>query len=394
MILPGATLGILGGGQLGRLFVVAARSMGYTVVVLDPEADCPAAQLADKHIQARYTDHYALEKLAQECAAITTEFENVPASALDYLAGACPVRPSGAVLAITQDRIREKNFLQSNGFDIAPFVAVEQRQALGTALAQIATPALMKTSRAGYDGKGQRWVGNLVEAEIAFDGLGGKPCVLEARVNIQVEISVVIARGVDGRVVAYPISENKHHEGVLDISIVPARISPELGERVVQIATRIAELLDYQGVMAVEFFVAQDGRLFVNEIAPRPHNSGHYTVDACITSQFEQQVRVLCGLPLGDAALLGPAVMVNLLGDLWRGDQAPAWDQVLSHPRAKLHLYGKREARPGRKMGHFTFLGNSVEEALSKALAIQAALACGESLPVRKARQGADAHQC
>ena len=392
MILPGATLGILGGGQLGRFFVVAARLMGYKVVVLDPEANCPAAQLADKHIQASYTDQHALERLAQECAAITTEFENVPASALDYLAGARPVRPSAAVLAISQDRIREKNFLQSNGFDIAPFVAVEQRQALWAALKQVATPAIMKSSRAGYDGKGQRGVRNLVEAETAFDDLGGKPCVLEARVNIQIEISVVIARGVDGRVVAYPVSENKHHEGILDVSIVPARISPELAECATQIAIRIAEILNYRGVMAVEFFIAQDGRLFVNEIAPRPHNSGHYTVDACITSQFEQQVRALCGLPLGDAALLGPAVMVNLLGNLWQGDQPPPWDQVLSHPRAKLHLYGKRDARPGRKMGHFTLLGNRVEEVLSQALAIQAALTCGESLPVREVMQGANAH--
>jgi 5-(carboxyamino)imidazole ribonucleotide synthase len=381
MILPGATLGILGGGQLGRLFVAAARTMGYAVVVLDPEADCPAAQLADKHIHASYTDHAALERLAQECAAITTEFENVPASALDYLASARPVRPSGAVLAISQDRILEKNFLQSKGFDIAPFVAVEQRLALSAALQQVASPALMKSARAGYDGKGQRWVRTLSEAEKAFDDLGGKPCVLEARVNIQIEISVVLARGEDGRVVTYPLSENKHHEGILDVSIVPARISTEMGERATQIAIRIAEVLNYHGVMAVEFFITQDGQLFVNEIAPRPHNSGHYTVDACITSQFEQQVRALCGLPLGDATLLAPAVMVNLLGDLWRGDQAPPWDQVLSHPRAKLHLYGKREARPGRKMGHFTFLGNSVEEALSQALAIQAALTHGKSSP-------------
>lgn len=384
MILPGATLGILGGGQLGRLFVAASRTMGYAVVVLDPEADCPAAQLAHKHIQASYTDQYALAQLSHECAAITTEFENVPASALDYLAGARPVRPSGAVLAITQDRICEKNFLQSNGFDTTPFMAVEQRPALPPALKQIATPALMKTSRAGYDGKGQLWIRNLDEAEAAFADLGGRPCVLEARVNIQIEISVVIARGVDGSVMAYPISENKHRDGILDVSIVPARISAELAERATRIAMRIAEVLDYCGVMAVEFFVAQDGRLFVNEIAPRPHNSGHYTLDACVTSQFEQQVRALCGLPLGDASLLSPAVMVNLLGNLWQGDQTPPWDRVLSHPRAKLHLYGKRDARPGRKMGHFTYLGEGVEEALSQALAIQKALTYWGPLPVRE----------
>ena len=384
MVLPGATLGILGGGQLGRLFVVAARTMGYAVVVLDPDRDCPAAQLADRHIHASYTDRYALERLARECMAITTEFENVPASSLEYLAGVRPVRPSGVALAITQDRILEKNFLKSNGFDIAPFAVVEQRQVLRAALKQVATPALMKLSRAGYDGKGQRWVRNLGEAEMAFENLGRKHCVLEACIAIQTEISVVIARDVEGRVVAYPPSENCHREGILDVSIVPARISPEIGERATQITIRIAELLEYCGVMAVEFFILQDGNLLINEIAPRPHNSGHYTLDACRTSQFEQQVRALCGLPLGDAGLLGPAVMVNLLGDLWCAGEAPPWDQVLRHPRAKLYLYGKREARPGRKMGHYTYLGESVEDALSQALAIQDALTRGESLPVRE----------
>lgn len=378
MILPGATLGILGGGQLGRMFVVAARTMGYSVVVLDPEANCPAGQLADRHIQAAYTDTHALDQLARECVAITTEFENVPASSLDYLAKTRPVRPVASALAIAQDRILEKTFLQTNGFSTAPFAAVEQRSALADALKQIATPALLKTSRAGYDGKGQRWVRNLAEAETAFDELGGKPCVLEAGIDIQVEISVLIARGVDGQVAAYPPSENSHRDGILDVSIVPARIAPELGEQATQITRRIAALLDYCGVMAVEFFIAKDGQLLVNEIAPRPHNSGHYTLDACGTSQFEQQVRTLCGLPPGDASLLSPAVMVNLLGDLWCADQAPAWDQVLCHARAKLHLYGKREARPGRKMGHYTCLGESVEEALSQALAIQNALTVDE----------------
>ncbi len=385
MILPGATLGILGGGQLGRMFVVAARSMGYAVVVLDPDADCPAAQLANRHIQAGYADQHALNQLARACAAITTEFENVPASSLDYLAGMCPVRPAASALAVTQDRIREKNFLKLHGFDTAPFAAVEQRQALDEALQQMAAPAILKTSRAGYDGKGQRRVRNLAEAETAFDKLGGTPCVLEACIAIQTEISVLIARAVDGCVVAYPPSENGHREGILDVSIVPARISAGIGARATQIAMRIAELLDYCGVMAVEFFISEDGDLLVNEIAPRPHNSGHYTLDACRTSQFEQQVRTLCGLPPGDAGLLGPAVMVNLLGDLWHAGQAPSWEQVLRHPRAKLHLYGKREARPGRKMGHYTVLGDSMEEALSLALAIQDALTRGgEPLLVRE----------
>lgn len=380
MILPGATLGILGGGQLGRMFVVAARTMGYAVIVLDPGADCPAAQLADRHIQASYTDQHALAQLAQACAAITTEFENVPASSLDYLADKCPVRPSGGALAITQDRILEKNFLKSNGFDTAPFAAVEQRHVLDEALRQVAMPVLMKSSRAGYDGKGQRWVRNLAEAETAFDELGGKPCVLEAGIAIQTEISVVLARAADGRVAAYPPGENVHRNGILDVSIAPARISPEIGARATQIAERIAELLDYCGVMAVEFFISKSGELLVNEIAPRPHNSGHYTLDACVTSQFEQQVRTLCGLPLGDAKLLSPAVMVNMLGDLWHAGQTPPWDRLLCHPCAKLHLYGKHEARPSRKMGHYTVLGESVEASLAQAAAIQNALSHGELL--------------
>ena len=384
MILPGATLGILGGGQLGRLFVMAARSMGYAVVVLDPDADCPAAQWADHHIQASYDDTDALDHLAQRCAAITTEFENVPASSLEYLARARPVRPSGAVLAVTQDRIREKNFLKSHGLATAPYAVVEQRQALGEALQQVATPALMKSSRSGYDGKGQRWVRSLTEAEKAFDDLGGQPCVLEAGVIIQTEISVLIARAVDGRVVAYPPSENVHRAGILDVSIVPARIPSGMAERATQITMLIAEKLAYCGVMAVEFFISKGGELLVNEIAPRPHNSGHYTLDACVTSQFEQQVRTLCSLPPGDTSLLSPAVMVNLLGDLWRADQAPPWDQVLNAARAKLHFYGKREARAGRKMGHYTVVGENVEQALSQALAIQDALTRSESLPVRE----------
>ena len=374
MILPGATLGILGGGQLGRLFVMAARSMGYAVVVLDPDANCPAAQLANQHIQASYNDTDALERLAQQCAAITTEFENVPAPTLEYLAHMRPVRPSASVLAITQDRIREKNFLKSHGFITAPYAVVEQRQALAEALQQVATPALMKSSRSGYDGKGQRWVNNLAEATKAFDDLGGQPCVLEAGITIQTEISVLLVRAVDGQVVAYPPGENIHCDGILDVSIVPARISAEMAHRATQIAISIAEKLAYCGVMAVEFFITKDDELLVNEIAPRPHNSGHYTVDACATSQFEQQVRALCGLPLGDTRLLSPAVMVNLLGDLWRAEQAPHWDQVLNCVHAKLHLYGKHVARPGRKMGHYTVLGESVDQALFQAMAIQNAL--------------------
>jgi 5-(carboxyamino)imidazole ribonucleotide synthase len=371
MILPGATLGILGGGQLGRMFAMAARTMGYGVIVLDPDQDSPAAQLANGHICASYTNSLALDSLARECAAITTEFENVPAESLEYLSGLCPVRPSGGAVAVVQDRIREKRFLQGNGFETARFAVVEQRNTLWEALKHVGTPALIKLSRSGYDGKGQRLVRNLGEAQLAFDDLGAKPCVMEQWIDIQTEVSVVIARGDDASTVAYPPSENWHRDGILDVSVAPARILPMTADAATRIALQIAAFLGYCGVITVEFFVLKDGSLLVNEIAPRPHNSGHYTLDACLTSQFEQQVRALCGLPLGGTTQFCPAVMVNLLGDLWHEGREPAWEHVLCNPRAKLHLYGKFEARPGRKMGHYTCLAPSVEDALSRALKIR-----------------------
>ena len=367
MTLPGATLGILGGGQLGRMFVMAARTMGYRVIVLDPDPDSPAAQLANTHICASYTDSLALDKLARECAAITTEFENVPATSLAYLAEFCPVRPSAASVAVTQDRIREKYFLLSNGFETARFAAIESRGQIAEAIKHVGQPALLKLSRMGYDGKGQRHVSNLSEAERAFDEFGNHPCVMEELVTIQTEISVVIARGADASTVAYPPSENWHRNGILHISVAPARITPALATAATQAAFKIAALLDYCGVMAVEFFVSHDGRLLVNEIAPRPHNTGHHTLDACLISQFEQQVRALCGLPLGDTTLLQPSAMVNVLGDLWRDGNEPAWGGVLCHPQTRLHLYGKNVARPGRKMGHFTCMASSAEAALTQA---------------------------
>jgi len=346
--------------------------MGYKVIVFDPDQDSPAAKLANRHIRASYTDGPALDSLARECAAITTEFENVPAESLERLAGLRPVSPSGAAVAVAQDRIREKQFLQANGFETARFAVVEQRNALGEALKQVGMPALIKLSRSGYDGKGQRLVRNLGEAELAFDDLGGKPCVLEEWIAIQTEVSVVIARVDDASAVAYPPSENWHRDGVLDVSVVPARISSLTADAATRIVFKIAALLGYCGVITVEFFVLKDGSLLVNEIAPRPHNTGHYTLDACITSQFEQQVRALCGLPLGDTTQFWPAVMVNLLGDLWHEGREPAWGHVLRNPRVKLHLYGKRETRPGRKMGHYTCLASSVEDALFHALEIRA----------------------
>ena len=371
MILPEATLGVLGGGQLGRMFTVAARTMGYRVIVLDPDPASPAAELANGHICAAFDDRAALEKLGRACAAITTEFENVDAASMEFLEQFCPVRPSGKSVAIAQNRIREKTFLRDNGFDTAPFAEINSKADIEAALKKIGTPALLKTSQFGYDGKGQATVNSLADALTAFEQMGSKPCVLEQRLNLNTEISVVVARDINGNTVAYPAAENTHVGGILDISIVPAQVSEKLAQQVTKDAQAVANKLDYCGVMAVEFFVVENERLLINEIAPRPHNSGHYTMDACLNSQFDQQVRAMCGLPLGDARLLAPVAMVNILGGIWRDGTPPPWNAVLNEPRAKLHLYGKREARPGRKMGHFTCIGESVQEAGSLARELQ-----------------------
>ena len=372
MIPPGAWLGLLGGGQLGRMFTMAAQSMGYRVVVLDPGSDSPAGSVADEHIAADYIDPAALEQLAARCAAATTEFENVPAEALRFLARHCVVSPSAQSVAVAQDRIAEKAFLAGSGLEVAPYKAIHRVEDLDASAAAL-LPGLLKRSRLGYDGKGQARVQTLEEARAAFVKLGAEACVLERRLSLELELSVVVARDFDGKVVTWPVAENQHAHGILDISIVPARVSATLLEQARAAAVTVASRLDYSGVLCVEFFVLRDGRLLANEIAPRPHNSGHYTIDACVTSQFEQQARVLCGLPLGATDLHGPAVMVNLLGDLWANGEPP-WQQVLRHPYAKLHLYGKTEARPGRKMGHCTVLGDSVQAALGLASEIKSLL--------------------
>jgi len=366
MILPGATLGMLGGGQLGRMFTIAARTMGYRVIVLDPDPDSPAGRMADEHLHAAYNDEWALEQLGHSCAAITTEFENIPAETLRRLTRYCPVRPSAEALENTQNRIREKTFIRDAGLATAPFVAVERADALDAAFAAIGAPAILKRAAFGYDGKGQYVVESPEAARQAFQAMDGVPCVLERRVNLAVEASVMVARNPSGQVATYPVAENIHVGGILDTSIVPARIPDALATQARDTAVRLAEALDYCGVMGVEFFVTDEGELLVNEIAPRPHNSGHYTIDACVTSQFEQQVRMVCDLPFGDTRLLSPVVMVNLLGDLW-GDASPPWAALLTDPAAKLHLYGKREARPGRKMGHFCCLAEDVDTALTRA---------------------------
>jgi 5-(carboxyamino)imidazole ribonucleotide synthase len=364
-ILPGATLGILGGGQLGRMFTLAARTMGYRVMVLDPDAASPAGQMADIHVQADYGDLDALKQLGDHCAAVTTEFENVPAASLIELANHCRVSPGAGAVAIVQDRSHEKTWLTDNGFATAPFVLINQETDLEAALAATGTPALLKVSRFGYDGKGQARVGTLDEARAAFREFGGQPCVLEGFVKLACEVSVVLARDDAGHCALFPVAENHHENGILDVSIVPARVPEDLAQQAREMARAVAGKLGYVGVMAVEFFVA-DGQLMINEIAPRPHNSGHYTLDACVTDQFEQQVRALCGLPLGDPRLLSPVAMVNILGDRWH-DGGPHWDTLLAHPNIKLHLYGKEAARPGRKMGHFNVLDANLETALTLA---------------------------
>ena len=373
MILPGATVGVLGGGQLGRMFALQARTMGYGVVVLDPDPASPAGAVANRHIQAPYDDERALSDLSESCAAITTEFENVPAAALQTLTRSSLVRPPVEAVATSQDRIAEKSFLQSHGIPTAKFRAVRDLRELKTAVTALRLPALLKTSRFGYDGKGQALVKSEEDAVRAYQRFGGVPCVLEERLALECELSVVLARGVDGDVAAFPVAENQHRDGILETSVVPARVPEAMTREARELATGLAEEMEYVGVLGVELFVANGSRLLVNEMAPRPHNSGHYTLDACSTDQFEQQLRALCGLPLARPWLLSPVAMINLLGDLW-ADGEPRWEEALSRPGVRLHLYGKAEARPGRKMGHLNCLATNSDRALATALETRDAL--------------------
>jgi len=356
-------LGMLGGGQLGRFFVIAAHEMGYRVTVLDPDKNSPAGRIADVHLCAAYDDIKALQQLTKTCQAVTTEFENVPAETMDYLAKTRIVRPSPQAVAIAQNRVMEKNFIREAGLPVAPFVVVRSETDIPE---QGVYPGILKVARFGYDGKGQVRVADPAEAKAAFERLGREVCVLEQMLTLDYEVSVILGRDAEGNIAAFPTAENSHLNGILDISIAPARAPALLHEEAHQLAMHVAEQLDYVGVLAVEFFVS-DGKLLVNEIAPRPHNSGHYTIDACATSQFEQQVRILAGLPLGDARMHSYAVMVNILGDVWSKGE-PAWEKVFACPQTKLHLYGKHEARPGRKMGHFTVLGKDIETVVALAM--------------------------
>ncbi|QNM96544.1 5-(carboxyamino)imidazole ribonucleotide synthase [Chitinimonas koreensis] len=370
-ILPPAMLGILGGGQLGRMFTIAAKTMGYRVTVLDPDGNAPAADFADVHLRAAYNDHAALKELAETCAAVTTEFENVNADSMRWLAKYLPVSPSGDCVAIAQDRIQEKAWIRKAGLATAPYLALETVTDLNHDLAPY-LPGILKTARLGYDGKGQMRVRTAEEARAAYADLGGQPCVLEKMLPLASEVSAIVTRTSSHEVAVFPVAENRHARGILDVSIVPARVPVALAEQARTMARQLAEALDYVGVLAVEFFVLEDDSLVVNEIAPRPHNSGHYTIDACVTSQYEQQVRAMCGLHPGRPDLLSPVVMVNLLGDVWRDDGGePNWEVLMQAPNAHLHLYGKKEARPGRKMGHFCVLAQDADAALEQAEALK-----------------------
>jgi 5-(carboxyamino)imidazole ribonucleotide synthase len=362
-ILPGATLGILGGGQLGRMFVSAARAMGYEVVVLDPDGSSPAGSMATKHLQAKYDDREALDYMAKHCAAVSTEFENIPADTLDYLANFVPVHPSASALRIAQNRYSEKIFFQSLGLSIANFLSIESEDDIELAK-DFSFPAILKTNTLGYDGKGQIVCQNHGELVDALSQIGSVSYVLEKRIDLAKEVSVVLCRNQAGEVDCFPLAENQHSNGILDISIAPANLSQEMTVEIIDAATKIAHGLDYCGVLAVEFFISSGNEILINEMAPRPHNSGHYTLDACYTSQFEQQVRMMCGLSAGDSALHTPVAMWNMLGNIWPESASPKWDDLLKHGKAKLHLYGKAEARVGRKMGHVNFLADSTADAV------------------------------
>ena len=370
MIAPGEWLGLMGGGQLGRMFCHAAQSLGYRVAVLDPASEGPAASVADLHIQADYDDETALIKLAQRCRAVTTEFENVPAQSLLTLAAHCRVTPGAHAVEIVQDRIAEKAFIVSQGVAVAPYAAIRAESDLRAAGAHL-FPGILKVARLGYDGKGQARVRSLEEALKAFAECGGVPCVLEAMLDLKEELSVVLARGLDGQCAVFPVARNVHEQGILAVTTVDMQ-AVVMTERATDAALSIARGLKYEGVLCVEFFVLGDGQLLVNEIAPRPHNSGHFSMNACVTSQFEQQARVMAGLPLGSTRLLSPVVMLNILGDVWypNADETqaePNWVEVLAVPGSSLHLYGKREARRARKMGHVNCTGKTIAEAVTHA---------------------------
>jgi len=378
-ILPGATIGVLGSGQLGRMFAIAARRMGYRVHTFSPDQDTPTGQVADVEVQASYDDLDAVRRFARQVSVVTFEFENVLTATAKAAAECAPVRPSGSILHTTQQRIREKAFLRGAGLPVTPYREVRSLGDLEKAVAELGCPAVLKTAAFGYDGKGQVRVESPERAAEAWRAIGEQEAVLEAFIDFDREISVVAARGADGQFVHYGATENQHSRHILDLSIAPARVHSDVAAEAVEIARCVLEKLGVVGVLCVEFFVTRDGGLMINELAPRPHNSGHWTVDAAVTSQFEQQLRAVCGLPLGSTAIHRPAAMANLLGDLWSGGE-PNWPAACAFPDVKLHLYGKLEPRPGRKMGHLTALNHDPEAAYRAVLAARRSLTVDPNL--------------
>lgn len=346
---PGSTIGIIGGGQLGRMAALAAASLGYRVHVFCPEADSPTEQVAAAATIADYTDLVALEAFARAVDVVTFEFENIPADSVRLLASLVPVRPSWRVLDVAQDRISEKSFFNSLGIETAPWAEINDAEQLKAAVARLGRPAVLKTTRLGYDGKGQVKIGPDTDLDAAWASLNGAPAILEGFIDFAGEMSVIVARGTDGGWSTFDPAWNVHKNHILDTTTIPAPITPQLAAIAREAARKVAEALDLEGLLAVEMFVTRDGRLLANEMAPRPHNSGHWTIDACVTDQFEQFIRAVCALPLGGTERHCDAVMTNLIGD-----DVNAWATILAEPNAKLHLYGKAEARTGRKMGHVT----------------------------------------
>jgi 5-(carboxyamino)imidazole ribonucleotide synthase len=374
-IAPGATLGVMGGGQLARMFVHAAQQMGYSTAVLDADADSPAGLVSHHHIRADYVDAAALAQLAAVCDAITTEFENVPANSLAALAKTRPVSPGAAAVSVCQDRAAEKAHFDRSGVSCAPYAVIESAEAVGN-VSEDLLPGILKTARLGYDGKGQRRVSSRTELTEAFGSLGGVRCVLEKMLALSHEISVIVVRSANGDIANFPVQQNLHRDGILAVTQVPPPdVAVQVQERAMQSARSIAIELGYVGVLCVEFFVLRDGSLIANEMAPRPHNSGHYSIDGCDVSQFDMQVRAMTGAPLYAPRLHSPCVMLNLLGDLWTSGRDPDWAAVLALPGAHLHLYGKTQARPGRKMGHLTVTAATAAQA--DAVAHRAAVILG-----------------
>ncbi len=367
---PGSRIGIIGGGQLGRMIAIAAAHMGYRVTVLDPDPDCPAVQVADDHIASPYEDLYAARELGNRSDVVTYEFENVDAGAADAAGEFAPVYPLSRVLRTAQDRILEKTSLSAAGIPVTPYRRVGNADEFQAAIGAIGLPAVLKTARMGYDGKGQAVIGSVAGADDAYERLAGAgELILERFVPFEKELSVICARDADGNTRPFPCSENVHVNGILDLTIAPARVSQAVDAAAAELAAGIASHLDVVGLIAIEMFLTDDDRLLVNELAPRPHNSGHHTIEACRTSQYEQLVRALCGLPLGDVSMPQPAAMANLLGDVWleSGGQ-PDFAGALSLSGVSLHLYGKAEVRPGRKMGHLTAVADDVEQARSQVI--------------------------